>query len=331
MIPSPAGAARAWQRTIERAGRLEAQLAAMASAGPLKRLYVMLEDFDPQDRATHARQLRARRALDIRGARGGSRRGDRGLCGDPSLRLALPPPIAPSDADCALNSKWVLCLPICPQGDRGAGTDDPSSPHPATINAATAAAFDHRCFRQPSDPKLQPPDEARPRGEGRRSSRGRRPLWASRKPAPISPRASLTVRLGQSGGRLSRRRHRHARIRIALRNVVVRVIAWPALPDRASFAARNQGQYPSISVSSGELRDVRIMAIPPRRPTLCTVSGAVGNPKDFATAVTLSRMPSCDGHQFDPWIAHQEVRVSDGSFPCSDWLTLAPRCLTKLR
>ena len=43
------------QRTIERAGRLEAQLAAMASAGPLMRLYVMLEDFDPQI---------ARRALD---------------------------------------------------------------------------------------------------------------------------------------------------------------------------------------------------------------------------------------------------------------------------
>jgi Protein of unknown function (DUF2937) len=33
-------------RTIDRADRLEAQLAAMASAGPLKRLYVMIEDFD---------------------------------------------------------------------------------------------------------------------------------------------------------------------------------------------------------------------------------------------------------------------------------------------
>ena len=117
-------------------------------------------------------------------------------------------------------------------------------------------------------------------------------------------------------------------------------LAWPALPDRASFAARSQGQYPSISASSGELRDVRIMAIPPRRPTLCTVSGAVivemsaptsnsssrthvacagrltsrskarqGNPKVFATAVTVSRMPSCDGHQFDPWIARHELSV----------------------
>jgi len=35
-------------RTIERAGRLEAQLKAMASAGPLKRLYVMIKDFDPE-------------------------------------------------------------------------------------------------------------------------------------------------------------------------------------------------------------------------------------------------------------------------------------------
>ena len=35
-------------RTIERADRLEAQLAEMASAGPLKRLYVMVEDFDPE-------------------------------------------------------------------------------------------------------------------------------------------------------------------------------------------------------------------------------------------------------------------------------------------
>ncbi len=35
------------ERTIERANRLEAQLAALASAGPLKRLYVMIEDFDP--------------------------------------------------------------------------------------------------------------------------------------------------------------------------------------------------------------------------------------------------------------------------------------------
>ena len=44
---------------------------------------------------------------------------------------------------------------------------------------------------------------------------GRRPSRASRKPAPISPRASLTVRLGQSGGRLSWRRHRHARNRLS--------------------------------------------------------------------------------------------------------------------
>ena len=127
-------------------------------------------------------------------------------------------------------------------------------------------------------------------------------------------------------------------------------LAWPAPPDRASFAARSQGEYPSISVSSEELRDVQIMTIPPRRPTLCTVSGAVivemmsaptsnsssrthvacagrltsrskarqGNPKVFATAVMLSRMPSCDGHQFDPWIAHQEVRANRRDFPRSE-------------
>jgi hypothetical protein len=35
------------ERTIERADRLEAQLGAMAAAGPLKRLYFMLADFDP--------------------------------------------------------------------------------------------------------------------------------------------------------------------------------------------------------------------------------------------------------------------------------------------
>lgn len=35
-------------RTIERAGRLQEQLDAMASAGPLGRLYVMVKDFDPQ-------------------------------------------------------------------------------------------------------------------------------------------------------------------------------------------------------------------------------------------------------------------------------------------
>ncbi len=33
--------------TIERARRLEAQLEAMASSGPLRRLYVMVKDFDP--------------------------------------------------------------------------------------------------------------------------------------------------------------------------------------------------------------------------------------------------------------------------------------------
>lgn len=42
-------------RTIERAFRLEDQQTAMASAGPLRRLAVMIEDFDPQI---------ARRALD---------------------------------------------------------------------------------------------------------------------------------------------------------------------------------------------------------------------------------------------------------------------------
>jgi Protein of unknown function (DUF2937) len=35
-------------RTIKRAARLEEQLEAMASAGPLRRLLVMVEDFDPQ-------------------------------------------------------------------------------------------------------------------------------------------------------------------------------------------------------------------------------------------------------------------------------------------
>ena len=35
------------QRTIERADRLQEQLDAMASAGPLKRLSVMVTDFDP--------------------------------------------------------------------------------------------------------------------------------------------------------------------------------------------------------------------------------------------------------------------------------------------
>jgi hypothetical protein len=42
-------------QTIDRARRLEEQLEAMTSAGPLKRLYVMAKDFDPQI---------ARRALD---------------------------------------------------------------------------------------------------------------------------------------------------------------------------------------------------------------------------------------------------------------------------
>ncbi len=36
------------ERTIERAARLQEQLEAMASAGPLKRLYVTIKDFDPQ-------------------------------------------------------------------------------------------------------------------------------------------------------------------------------------------------------------------------------------------------------------------------------------------
>jgi len=35
-------------RTITRAARLQAQLEAMASAGPLMRLFVMVKDFDPQ-------------------------------------------------------------------------------------------------------------------------------------------------------------------------------------------------------------------------------------------------------------------------------------------
>lgn len=35
-------------QTIDRARRLEEQLDAMASAGPLKRLYVMAKDFDPR-------------------------------------------------------------------------------------------------------------------------------------------------------------------------------------------------------------------------------------------------------------------------------------------
>jgi hypothetical protein len=35
-------------QTIDRARRLEEQIQAMASAGPLKRLYVMVKDFDPQ-------------------------------------------------------------------------------------------------------------------------------------------------------------------------------------------------------------------------------------------------------------------------------------------
>ena len=35
-------------QTIDRARRLEEQLEAMAAAGPLKRLYVMAKDFDPQ-------------------------------------------------------------------------------------------------------------------------------------------------------------------------------------------------------------------------------------------------------------------------------------------
>ncbi|HZZ61312.1 MAG TPA: DUF2937 family protein [Roseiarcus sp.] len=35
------------ERTIARTDRLETQLAAMATAGPLKRLYVMVENFDP--------------------------------------------------------------------------------------------------------------------------------------------------------------------------------------------------------------------------------------------------------------------------------------------
>jgi exonuclease VII large subunit len=34
--------------TMDRARRLEEQLEAMAAAGPLKRLYVMVKDFDPQ-------------------------------------------------------------------------------------------------------------------------------------------------------------------------------------------------------------------------------------------------------------------------------------------
>ena len=33
------------------------------------------------------------------------------------------------------------------------------------VPASPGAAFDHRCFRQPSDQKLQPPDEVRLRGE----------------------------------------------------------------------------------------------------------------------------------------------------------------------
>ena len=36
------------ERTIERESRLERQLDAMASAGPLKRLAAMVEDFDPE-------------------------------------------------------------------------------------------------------------------------------------------------------------------------------------------------------------------------------------------------------------------------------------------
>jgi hypothetical protein len=35
-------------QTIDRARRLDEQLEAMSSAGPLKRLYVMVKDFDPQ-------------------------------------------------------------------------------------------------------------------------------------------------------------------------------------------------------------------------------------------------------------------------------------------
>jgi exonuclease VII large subunit len=38
----------AMAQTIDRARRLEEQLEAMAAAGPLKRLYVMVKDFDPR-------------------------------------------------------------------------------------------------------------------------------------------------------------------------------------------------------------------------------------------------------------------------------------------
>src|SRR5271166_2299404 len=48
------------------------------------------------------------------------------------------------------------------------------------------------------------------------------------------------------------------------------------------------------------------------------VESPSGQPKVFATAVMLSRMPSCDGHQFDPWIAHQEVRANRRDFPRSE-------------
>ena len=67
-----------------------------------------------------------------------------------------------------------------------------------------------RACRKSASPDLQRTDET-----VHLAVSGRRPSRASRKPAPISPRASLTVRLGQSGGRLSRRRLRHARNRLS--------------------------------------------------------------------------------------------------------------------
>ena len=113
----------AMAETIDRANRLEGQLQAMASAGPLMRLFVMAKDFDPEIAAEHARHLRTRRAADVRGAHGRRPRRRLGLGGDAPDRLAAAAPFASSSDAGAIGGREVRLSRGVSEARKSGGSD----------------------------------------------------------------------------------------------------------------------------------------------------------------------------------------------------------------
>jgi hypothetical protein len=83
-------------RTIERAQRLDKEIEAITSAGPLMRLYVVTTNFDPEVARSALDNYEPAEPLSIGALTARRPRGALGMGGRSPHRMAVQPPLAPS-------------------------------------------------------------------------------------------------------------------------------------------------------------------------------------------------------------------------------------------